>query len=135
MKRISIWICEYSMNKHQTNVVNHRSHEIAVCSNSTTIQCYSAAIASIWQHSILNSVSQNQNVSLSLYIARKKLYLKLSWIYRGQTNLPSNCWQVAKGEQYCKFDGFGKNNHRLQNRKKMVKENICELSTQFGWDC
>jgi hypothetical protein len=25
-------------------------------------------------------------------------------------NLPSNCQHIAKGEQYCKFDGFGKYN-------------------------
>lgn len=36
-------------------------------------------------------------------------------------NLPSNSKQVAKGEQYCKFDGFSKNNQWLQNNHE-VKE-------------
>jgi len=35
------------MNEHQSNVVNHRSQEIVVCSNSTTLQYYSAAITAI----------------------------------------------------------------------------------------
>jgi len=35
--------------------------KIGLCSDSATLKCYSAAKASIWQHFILNYLSQNNS--------------------------------------------------------------------------
>lgn len=41
------------------------------------------------------------------------------WCWELILDLPSNCQQIAKGEQNGKFDGFGKDNQWLPKKQQL----------------
>jgi len=64
------WYCTYPpLFTTLISDINHISRKITICSNSTMLRCYSAAIVTTWQHIVPNSISRNNNHLFKFAIA------------------------------------------------------------------
>jgi hypothetical protein len=124
MNSINVLLFIYAFNilpYNMSSVVNWELWKIVVCSNSSTLQGYSAAIVPIWQHFVLNSIMRKplfDNTEDEVLPAHILLALCLLWKQNNNNKSNTNIGWMNNFKNYS--NPAEDLTHSSKNRTKLV---------------